>query len=172
MTGDGRAVVASQCVRHARLMAVPAAGGAARALATGRFLHADRARATDGALALARYVTTEDTTIAVRTRDGRLRDSTPPDHVARSPAWDVAVLLHVAYRRLGDAGGIYAVDSASSAPLWITMVSTDDAPLYLADGRLAFVRFTAAGAQQLFVVDPATGVRRRRAPIAGCSAPP
>jgi len=156
VTGDGRAVVASQCVRHARLMAVPTAGGAARALATGRFL-TPTARATDGALALARYVTTEDTTIAVRTPDGRLRDLTPPDHVARSPAWDAAG-THVAYRRFGDAGGIYAVDLAPSAPRRVTTVSTDDAPLYLADGRLAFVRFTAAGAQQLFVVDPATGV--------------
>ncbi|MBK9035553.1 MAG: serine/threonine-protein kinase [Myxococcales bacterium] len=153
-SADGDVVVASRCVRRARLIAVPPGGGAPRVLTDGRLMQ-PTARA-DGTIALARYHTTQDTVLSVRNPDGALRDLTPLDHIVRSPAWDPSGAL-LAYRRGGTDGGLFITDLAPSTPRRLTSVSTDDAPVFLADGRVAFARMTAPGTRALFVVDPATG---------------
>ena len=154
MQVGGDTVVASHCMRRARLVALPPDASAPRVILDGRFTHL--AARGDGQLAMARYVDTVDTVLSVRDHGGAMRDLTPADHIVREPAWNAAGTL-LAYRRAALDGGIYVVDLAPSPPRRVTGETTDTAPVFLADGRLVFARVTAPGVTQMFVADPATG---------------
>ena len=155
IAGDGRTVVATMCLVRARLLGLPAGGGAPTVLDDGRFM-VPRARRQDGMIALARYVDTQSTTLSVRTSAGTLRDLTPRAHIVRSPSWDASGQL-IAYRRGLTDGGIYVVDLEPSAPRRLTDDPLDSTPIFLADGRVAFSRMVEPGHVQMFLVDPASG---------------
>lgn len=157
ISADGRALVYSSCLERSRL-SVRSADGTVRDVLDGRHLELTARR--DGALAMVRYVGAEESLIAMRTPAGELREVTPRDQLVREPSWSVDG-RSVVYRVAGKGGGIYVVDVSPLPPRRVSEQTTDMAPVYLADGRIAVARYEEDQIARLWVLDPATNLATR-----------
>jgi len=156
-SADGRTVVYSTCVDRSRLRVLDRDGNV-RDVLDGRHLELN-ARA-DGTLAMVRYVSVEESLLAMREPSGELREITPRGQLVREPSWS-ADGRRVAYRVAGANGGIYVVDVAPYPPIQISPASTDIAPVFLDDGRIAVARYEADQVSRLWVIDPDTKAATR-----------